>query len=822
MNRSAEGRAASAVARLHEIIQSMGALWHRSVAEGAAEAPVDLYVADANVIMMFMSPGEKHSYGAMLRYDQVARRELDRKLIELETRTAAFLADLLFFELKPTVPVGILPHHALELERMLDEIGARLIRTLVDWDAILAAVEQSSSRAYETSRARFEEAATTLSTAQGNEGSIANEDSIANVKRLLRGIADSLRGDGGLGMLFRFDTLIKNDRLRHLDRLALLDEAGATTYLPSPFDAQGEAAGGVAMLQRRLERTMSELQKRRPRRQVADGGKAAPPRRRPRAIRNDAAALTQLAWLNDRLGESAYFVDHGGRRRRVGGLVLVSGSLLMARAVAELELTALERVMFAPLALLGHQSLDEYVRGSTPEAGTSGAVLESSLMINFLDTMQRSLHRGTACSVQQDIELALAHARSDHQRLIDSWQQRQLVSRPASSDPVSEALLALEEAGTSLDKLRGLVSDLSVKAWQKFASSIAFLSYSNATTGGSKRNIPPVRFAGYPQADGQAEQLRAYAGKDDTQVDDRPLDVAALTEEDPSRYTEFMCFGLWNLRHRALSTAQGCIEQALTIAEESGPARSAELCEALFVQAHLVRLNARALEDMDRARQSMHRIDTIMSGLPELATGGQPGAAVRCWHGAGDIRFAAEDFSIVCHRLYFEVLGPNGAAYDGGALVSMFERGLALLGRLPAHDASAGLDYVTEYCRQQLLGNLVHLALLVKFGHTLTDRGDFQSFVPLDPRVELPIVEGPIAALVQGLIEVCEYLRRQDKPAALPKASLLSESLACVGADVWLGKQDLAGWFSSVDAHWTHIDQQRIRYLDGVRQRQRH
>jgi len=819
MNNTPQGRASSAVARLREIIKSMSELWRRSVNENEADAPIDLYVADADVIMLFMAPGADHSYGALLRYDQVARRDFDPHLANLETETATFLADLLFFQLKPTVPVAILPHHAIELERKLDEIGAKLVKKLVNWEAIIAEVEATSSRAYETSRAGLLEAEDTLET-----DPLGTEHSVERVRELLHDIAQSLRGHGGLGMLFRFDTLIRNDRLRHLDRLPLLDELGATTYLPSPFDADGKATGGAALLERRLQKTMTECGKTKPRRAAGgDASKVEVPRKRSRAIRNDAAALTQLAWLNDQIGGWQYFVEHDGSRRRVGSLVLISGSRRMADAVSALELTELERVLFTPLALLGHRSLDEYVRGSTPEVAAPGAdVLESSLMINFLNTMQKSLSRATRSEEPQDIEKTLDQALQDHQTLIASWQDRQLVSRPASSDPVSAALIALKETGTSLDKLRALVGDLSVKAWQDFARAIAFLNYNNAGTGGGQRSIPPVQFAGYRQASAQAEKLRSYASRDEAPENPRPLQVELLIEEDPTHYTEFMCFGLWNLRHRALRTAQGCIEQALTIAEESGPSGGVDRCEALFVQAHLVKLCADAVDDIDRARLYMRQIDTILSDLYGSAAGEGADIAGPHWHGADDIRFAAEDFSIVCHRYYFGALGTPIADYDGTALLHMFERGLSLLRRLPDQQTYARLNYATEYCRQQLLGNLLHLALLVKFGHARIDRGDLQAFIPMEPRPELPAIESSIKEVVQTLIDVCEYLRREDVPLALPRASLLSESLASVGAEVWLGRQELADWFASVGAHWTFIDRQRMLYLDAIRQRQRH
>lgn len=823
-----EKEASTAVDRLHEVTGRMRALWRRSMDEKEPGGRIDLYVADTDVVLMFMRPAQLHNYGALLRYDKLARGSADsataNSLNALEKQTVEFLGKLLFFQLNPAVPVAILPAHEVELEYKLADIAAEAVPALERWPVITAALVEEARENHRRSCEALLSARSALPHDTDN-----SEESAIRIADLLNVILDGFRGDDAMAQLFRFNMLMANDRLRHIDRIALRNGAGQSVYLPAPTDAEGQPIASVATLERRLGKMMTETylrQRRRPVTQKERESRGA--RARQRAIDSDARALAHLAWLNEQLDETEYFVEVNGANRRVGKLVLISGSQRIAHAVEELELTELQRVIFVPLALLGHEMMDDYLRGTAPEPAQSGnEALKSSLMINFLDSMQQSLSRAAEEGAQTPIVHALNKARKDHVRVVESWQGRELISRDGAPDPVTEALNSLERAGTSFTALGEFVNDLAIRAWQTFARSVAFFNYKNADARGLQRNIPPVCFdrLRYEVADQQARELRNFAFRHAGnaghagQPGEGPLNIHLLNREDPSHYTEFMCYALWNLGHRMMRLAQGCAEQALSIAEEAGRERIAERCEALFLRAHLMKLCAATPGDLDRARRSIQEIDQLLDGaapMPDAQTGPVPFDAA---FGASQLRFAAEDFSITCHRYYFNVLRPVPARYDGTAVLAIFERGVALLPLLPPADGGTPRDYVSEYARQQILGNLVQLALLVKFGHSVDD-GKFSVYSPLEPPPEASFIEERVKPLVSALIEVCTFLRDDPRPG-LPRASLLSASLAAAAADVWLNRSDLAHWFNTADTHSPAIDQQRVLYLDGVRQRQR-
>jgi len=223
--------AALASDRLREVLDSMRDIWRKSMDEAQPDSSINLYIVDADVVTMFMGPLMKHNYGALLRYGGHARKDTSSGLKELETRLVEFLGNLIFFQLRPAIPLLLLPDHADDLERILNKVWEKALIEQGTWEGIRASIEESGSNVVEISKTQLASADQRLAERKGKAQA---------VKELLDKIFRSLRGEGAVGELFRFDELVSAGRLCHLDRIALQDEKGQRRYLPPPLNEAGK------------------------------------------------------------------------------------------------------------------------------------------------------------------------------------------------------------------------------------------------------------------------------------------------------------------------------------------------------------------------------------------------------------------------------------------------------------------------------------------------------------------------------------------------------------------------------------------------------
>jgi hypothetical protein len=789
-----------AILRLGELTETMNQLWRRSVAETAPDSEVDLYVVDADVVMMYMAPYRNHNYGTWLRDDSEARKtDGPDPLSNSEAEMVEFLGNFLFFRLNQSLPVALLPDHAVELENKLGALGATAIEEVHNWDALATELHRISENIYQASSTGLEAAEAALlahSGQQDGSGSTVLKTVEAEVSELFQKIFDSLRGQGAVFQLFRFEMLINNNRLLHLDRFPLFDEHGQTVYFPSPIGPDGKCVELVTRAEAEFSAAMSRY-----------ASKQHPKRSRTRNVASDAKALAHLAWLNAQLRDEKYYLDVNGSRRRVGKLLLISGSQTIVRAVKDAKSSELHRVIFSPLSFLGHRLMDQYVEGVSSSAGTSSQeTLESSLVANFLSSMQQSLSAAAESGVLNVIAHALDLAKRDQIKMVESWNATQLLSRSGVNDTVSRAILWLEDSGQSLHRLHGFLQDLSVATFHKFARSVAYLNYTNyanVRTRSVLRNIPPVVFSG-EEANTQARALRLFGFQPQGAHTDGPLNIHKLRAEDATHYSEFMCFGLWSLGHLQSHGAKGCVEVALSIVEKAGD-RRADHMEALFIRAHLLKLFAKSAHDLNRAVQCLEEAFDLNTG-----EGKKP----------PDLRYEAEKFSLCCHQLYLGAFRDRGKTPATEALLKTIEWGIDLLWKLPPAGDSVSRSYASEYMRQQLLGNLLHLGLMSQFGHLLGEKGEFQIFVPVEPDSLRIRIQELVTPLIPAFVELCEFLNSSPPDQDLPKSSTLSLSVAAVATDVWLAQSDIAGWFETDDSQLFLIDSLRFRHLTAIRLRQ--
>jgi hypothetical protein len=788
-----------AIRRLGELTATMKQLWRRSVAETASDSDVDLYVIDADVVMMYMAPYHNHNYGTWLRDDQEARKTNGSDpLSNSEAKMVEFLGNLLFFQVNPSLSAALLPDHAAELESNLGAIGAAMLKELHSWEALPIKIRQISGNIYQTSWAGLEAAeAALLAEPEQQEGcgNAVCRTAEEQVSELVQKILDSLRGQGAVYQLFRFDMLINNNRLLHLDRFPLVDENGHKVYLPSPIGSDGKRVELVARAEAEFSAAMSRYI-----------SKQHPKRSRTRNIATDAKALAHLGWLNAHLRDEKYYVDVDGARRRVGKVLLISGSQAIVRAVKEVRSSELHPVIFSPLSFLGHPLMDQYTKGVSPGTGTSSQeALGSSLMENFLKLMQQSLSAAVESGVLNVIEDALKRAKYDQIRMVESWNATQLLSHSGVNDVISEAILSLERNGRSLDRLQRFLQDLSVTTWHKFARSVAYLNYTNyphVRPQSVLRNFPPVVFSG-EEANRQARDLRLFGFQPQGAHTVGPLDIHKLTEEDSTHYSEFMCFGLWSLGILQSRGAKGCVEVALSIVEKAGN-RRADHMEALFIRAHLLKLFAKSANDLNHAMQCIQEAFDLN---PDKET--KP----------PDLRYQAEKFSLCCHQLYLDAFRDDGKTPETEVLFQTVEYGIGLLSRLPPADDRS---YASEYMRQQLLGNLLHLGLLSKFGRLLREKGESALFVPPEPDAWQVRIHELVTPLIPRFVELCKFLNMSPPEQDLPKSSKLSLSVAAVATDVWLAQSNFAGWFEIDDSELFLIDTLRFRHLKAIRFLQGH
>lgn len=788
--------------RLREVIDSMRTIWERSRKEINQDNPVDLYIVDADVVLMFMAPEMTHNYGALLRYEGHARNDTDSDMKTLEKRIVEFLGNLIFFRLRPNVPLFLMPDHADDLERILNGVGKDALKELYEWDNIRAAIKESGKSVVETSKLQLSSA----------DDAVTENQKPQTIESLLELIFRSLCGDGDVGKLFRFDALTSSQRLCHIDRVPLQDELGQPCYFPSPIDNEGKYATKVSRLSDRLYQMMIRL-----------SGTQIPGRRF--RTRRDAQAFAHLTWLNELLTKESWYIDSGeGMRRRIGRLVLITGSHLLPQAISELDLRDLRESVFAPLSFLGHrlmdELMDEYVQRDLGrqrtiiEESTEGS--QASALINFFDSMRALLRSAIGTKNENEISKALVKVREEHTKLIGSWQGRQLFGEHSRMGEVSSAIDDLEKSGRSLFALERFVETLSVEAWQSFARSVTMLSLANVSVGQAvQRNIPPVRLTHFPQAEQICGELYSTGGKASTKSHaDAVLSkatISKLKKEDPSHYTEFVCYALYGLVNRMLLSAEGCVELALSIVESrqivTENAKFIKGSEALYLLAYIVRLRARQRLHMDRAENT---IELAIETSRQLSN-------------SEDIRFESERFSIHSHQRYFECLGHVGRLHplstvnrDEKKLKDTFDEGFELLKRVKiCYQNKLESGYVLEYVKQQLLVNLAQIGLHRVMPAARMGDESFEVYRPIEPDSDAKALQTKFADIAGQLISQCKELDT-DQTGKLPKPSVLASSVAAVASAVFLDDEDPINWFWPQRGKMAAIDGLRYKYLESV------
>jgi len=796
--------AAFASDRLREVLVSMRNVWNMSLDEVSSDGPIDLYVVDADVVMMFMSPLVKHNYGALLRYDGHARMDVGSDLKDFEGRLVEFLGNLIFFQLRSTIPLLLLPDHADDLERILNKVWEKALREIGTWEKIETAITESENNVIETSKDQ-------LASADRAVGEGGKKEHI--VEELLGKIFSSLRGEGAVGELFRFDALTSGERLMHLDHMPLQDKNGHTRYLPPPLTETGKYIPSVSRLADRLDREMAKLI-------------GADDKSRRSWIRSDAQALAHLAWLNELFREEQWYVGIGERssQRQVRKIVLISGSYLLPKVIDTLELEPLKGCVLTPLSFLGHQMMDEYFQRSTilekPLMDEASQGSQASALINFCDSMRAVLNSAIKTHNLDETTRALKKVHEQQYKLAEKWQGRQLFGEHSRMEAVTAAIASLVASGKSLDSLKNFLEELSVTAWQSFARSVTMLSLKSVSCDHAVlRNIPPVRFMHFDVAKEISGKL--YCTGDNARARENAnviLDnstIFKLKREDPSHYTEFVCYALFGLVQRTLRSAEGCAEVAWSIAQEK-PMKD-ELAkyimgdEALYLLAHIIRLRAQRIENLERAANCIKLA---------LEASSQTSAIDSLSH-TEDVRYTAELFSIHCHQRYFECLGPvehwqlSRIERNQQRLMLTFLEGKNLLEIVNEAVHETEERYILEYVKQQILVNLAQIALFWLYPPERTDDNKIEVYRSSEIDKDFDKCREGINRITQQLFVQCQQLDN-DETGLMPKPSILATSVAAVSSSAFLNKRGLDGWIRNHNGKVAAIDGLRYMYLESV------
>lgn len=797
--------AAVASERLREVLDSMRNIWRRSLEEDPPDSPIDLYLVDADVVVMFMAPLMKHNYGALLRYEGHARQDAGSDLKEFEARLVEFLGNLLFFQLRPDIPLLLLPNHANDLERIMDKVGGKALNEMGSWQQIYAEIENSTRNAIKTSKDKL---------ASAEKAVAENGPKEHTIEELLDKIFCSLRGEGATGELFRFDALMSSNRIMHLDHMCMQDKDGQKRYLPPPLTETGGYIPSVSKLADRLNRVMTNCSA------LDDPSKHF-------WIRSDAQALAHLAWLNALFSEEQWYVrmGNGSSRRQIRKAVLITGSHLSTRAIRELEIEPLIGCVTTPLSFLGHRMMDEYFRRSIehkqPTMGEAHQGSQVSALINFFDSMRAVLNSAINTHNPDEITRAVEDVRSQHYKLAEKWQGRQLFGEHSRMNAVTEAITFIEKSGRSLEGLRNFLEELSVTAWQGFARSVTMLSLKSVNNDNVVlRNIPPVRFKRFNVAKNISDKLFCPGDSAKAREIAREILVKSTIEklkrEDPSHYTEFVCYALFGLVHRTLKSAEGCAEVAWSIAQaKPTQGKLAEYIkgdEALYLLAHIIRLRAHHIEYLDRAERYIKLA---------IEASRQASEVDHIDH-IEDIRYSAELFSINCHRRYFECFGLVGRrdqmsrpVKDKNRLRLTFFEGKQLLDRIEESNPEPDEFYIFEYVKQQLLVNLAQIALLWLYPPERMESERVEVYCSFEKDADFEKERKNILLITKKLIDQCQKLDK-DETGTMPKPSILATSVAAVSARVFLKRNELAVWFNQHDGKVASVDKLRYMYLQGV------
>lgn len=804
---------AKAAIRLGDVLRSI-----RTVqADEDARKPdtVTIYAVDADIVNMFMSPTKNSNNGALLRFQQSARtaNETDNWLRGMEQRTVEFLSAFLLFELQNEQPMILLHSHADDLQRVLNQV---FIKSRRQQESIETLIDRLSTAQQQIAETKIEVARTTI---------IAKHKEDAKAKHI-SDVLDQIRDcftEGPISELYRAHALSENSsnpRILHVDRFPFVNAIGSQKYMPVPVSEEGTHY--LATYKRLSDRIFLKLKSK----ANIIGNKAL-------SLRRDANAIGQLAWINDLLTQDEFYIHTGNGLKRVGQVKLISGSFLIPLAIELLELSKLESMVRGPLGYLGHGKMGPYFGNNqykeepdknieptnnnkneeiTPLPETPEAFAD------FLAELRDSFSKQSEKLDQKNKSEKATHALG---KLIPSWRDKQTIENPERFRGLQLAVSQLENSGHSLDGLRSFVAKWAAETFANFARLSALMSLrAGDEIAITRRNIPPVRFLHFKETSNISRQLylfgdSAFSRKNAENIITQK-NVETLKKDDPSSYTEFVCYALWALVMRNLQLASGCLNYALTLITKNNENNQfIKGDEALYLLAHTTRLQAKSISQIQQAKLYLKIAEKLCNETSPDTLITQP----------RDIRFIGEEFSLECHDLYFRIWNtqpkgkPQPIPQIGiDEIVAQFDKGAELISALENESYVDDL-YVTEYTKQQLLVNSVQLGLILFFGSTpRLDLGE--GLLEIFPRLsEVSAYEGRMekaVKLARALVEHCTMLQN-DPREELPDASILATTVSAVG-QVALLKNTSSQFPIRNDKNWifSPIDHYRFEYLEKV------
>jgi hypothetical protein len=775
---------------------------------------VTIYAVDADIVNMFMSPTKNANYGALLRFQQSARtaNETDNWLYGMEQRTVEFLSAFLLFELQNEQPMILLHSHADDLQRVLNQVFIKSRRQQEDIETLIdrLAIEQQ-----QIAEEKIETARTTVIT-KGKEDNKAK-----HISDVLDKIRDCFK-EGPVSELYRAHALSENSntpRILHIDRFPFVDAGGFQKYMPVPVSESGTHY--LATYKRLSDRVFIKLKSK----AKIIGNKAL-------TLRRDADAIGQLAWINDLLVKDKFYVNTDSGLKRVGQVKLISGSFLIPIAIELLELSKLKHLVRGPLGYLGHGKLgpyfgnNEYGAESDNSSVSNGSENEGfplpetpEAFADFLAELRDSFSKSSEKLDQQSKAEKATQALG---KLIPSWRDKQVIENPERFRGLQLAVSQLENNGHSLDGLRSFVAKWAADTFTNFARLSTLMSLrAGDEISITRRNIPPVRFLNFQETRKISRQLYLFGDNALSRKHAEDIitkrNIEALKKDDPTSYTEFVCYGLWALVMRNLQLASGCLNYALTLIpknNENNPFIKGD--EALYLLAHTTRLQAKSIANIHQAKLYLKISERLYNEAPSPDT---KTTAAR------DVRFIGEEFSLECHGLYFRIWNVQSKEQLQPAppveikeIASQLDKGVLLLAELQNESCSDDL-YVTEYVKQQLLVNSVQLGLILSFGSTpRLDLGE--GLLEIFPRSSERSINddrmNDVRELAQALAEHCEMLQI-DQREELPDASILATTVSAVGRAALLGDSS-SKLPIRTDKNWifSPIDHHRFEYLEKV------
>jgi hypothetical protein len=766
---------------------------------------VTLFAVDTDVVQMFLSPAENRSYGAILRYQLHARKTSDPMFDEVEERLVEFVSTLILFDVLE-YPLALLPAHSDELGGNLNQIFKKAKTT---YDALKIEIEN-------TNNALKILAVTNLTKAKEearHDPTLANDKAIA---KLVSKVREKVFTSGPANELMRFDALsTQSERLKHIDRFQFFDAAEKQIYLPPPL--LKNQANFVAPVQRLINRIYPQL--------VSFSGAATPSRLF--RLQRDAQALAHLAWVNDLLQRDEYFVKGKNGLQRVKKFNLITGSNLVPLALESLGLESLALSVVSPLAFLGHPIMQSYLDGSDVKtvelAGDKRHNVNSpTALLDFLEAIGASFSE--AVVDEESYLKKIKGAVEEMKSLVSGWASQQLVNTKGIFSSIDEAVDELSSSGSNLDQLSRYLEGLSNRTFSQFAraSSMVSLGFMAADDESIvKRNIPPVNFGHFEYAKLVCHALYSLGDSDSGRKNANATltkeNLKKLAKEDPSNYTEFICYTLWALVHRNLSLASGCASVAWSLVPTDDKRNPNDLSqyiygeESLYLMSHVKKLMARRADHLDEAEACLIAAKS-MRHKAHLAS---PDQFLQ-----DDARFEAESYSIECHRVYFQAFGQIGKRGKIEAQVPRVENLLVLASKgrtlLDSPLINTEDAYGAEYIKQLLLVNLVQIGLLCIWGagrrqeRNIDDIEVFQ-LAPLN-RDEFVKFQNDTTCLV----EQCERLSSNaDIRLSL---SHLSECVAVVGGAAF-NQEKLPLKRSLYSGIVAEIDSLRFSYLEKVLKR---